>query len=673
MGVYYSAGTYVQELDLSQVIIAFSTSAGAIVGDFVKGPINTPVNITGTTQFISVFGKPNLNTYPAAYCALAFLGRSTNLLVVRAASSLTPPVYAGLVLQQSVSGNATLSASNFTSSHSTVTNPSALNLQTVIAPGTSNTNNLAYFYNIGPGSSGNTVGISISSDNAAPATLSNVIGNTGTLAIGSYTYVVTAVKTIGNVPNQEILSNTSAANVTAIGEVTLTWTPTLGATSYNVYRQLATGPVQLLAQIPSGISSTFYNSTANTFSYSDTGAVNPATQYQNASGITVTYANGVTPTIAPAVSATTDVFTVNIFDSTISLNTPVESWTVSLDNSTSPQGQQQQIATVINTLSSYVNVIENPNYGTKVVYPIAFTYLLGGVDGAQPSVSDIAAAWTANFSSTEATTVRLMINGGVSDPSVQTVMDSIAQSRGDCVTILDVPTIYQKATDAVMYRNAILGLNSNRSALYSPDVYIDDIYNGGLVWVPPSGHVASVYAYNDYVANAWFAPAGLNRGLLSIRDVRYRYDQPDRDTLAKAQVNYLRYFPTEGIAVWEALTLQTKPSALSFVNVRRLMDVIEISLKTALLYQVWEPSDDFLRRQIVGMVTEFLTIIQNKRGIIAFTVVCDNTNNPPALTATGQLNVDVYITPTLPASKIQIQGIITQQNASFNELIASAA
>ena len=673
MAVYYSAGTYVKELDLSQVIVAFSTSAGATVGDFPKGPINTPVSITGVPQFISVFGKPSLTTYPTAFCALAFLGQSTELLVVRAASSLNPPAYAGRVLEQSVGGNTPVFASNFANISTSVTNPNTVNLQGVIAPGNSGTNNLAYFYSIGPGSYGNTVGISITSDNAAPTVLNATTGTTGTLAIATYNYVVTAVKTIGNVPNQEILSNTVSATLTVIGDVVLTWSAVLGATSYNIYRNIGVGVLQLLAQIPSGTSSTFYNTTTGIYRYTDNGSINPATQYQNASGTIVSYLVGVSPTVAPTISATTDVFTVNVFDSTISLNSPVESWEVSLDNSTSPQGQQQQISTVINTLSSYINVIENPNYGTTVVYPVAFTYLTGGVDGGQPSTADISAAWLANFSNTDATTVRLLINGGVADPGVQATMDALAHSRGDCVSIIDVPTLYQQPTDAVMYRNAILQLNSNRSALYTPDVYIDDIYNGGLLYVPPSGHVAGVYAYNDYVAQAWFSPAGLNRGIVSVRQLRYTYQQTDRDTLAEAQVNYLRKFPTQGIAVWEALTLQTKPTALSFVNVRRLMDVVEISLEEALLYEVWEPDDDFLRRQIVGMITEFLNIIQNKRGIVAFLVICDNSNNPPALTGTGQLNVDVYITPTLPASKIQIQGILTQQGASFNELIASAA
>ena len=664
MGVYLSAGTYVVETDLSQVAAAVSTSVAATVSDFPQGPVNIPVIINNPKQFVQVFGKPSQNTYLTAYCALAFLNQSNQLYVVRASSSVTPPAYAGLLLQ---TGN-TANTSVFTS-FSGVTNPNLLNMQVAIAPATAPTQNLAYFYRIGPGSYGNSVAISITSDNAAPPSV-NILATTGTLPAGTYSYIVAAVKSIGNNPAGQIISSPVSTTVTANGGVSLTWAAINGATSYNVYGRSGSN-YYLIAQVPTGTSSQFYNTFLNAYWFTDTGSVNPAIQYQTAAGNLYAYPAGTSPITAPTSSTTTDVFTVNVFDSSISVNTPQESWEVSLDNSTSLQGQQQQIATVINTLSSYINVVENPAYGSTVVYPAPMTYLTNGVDGAQPSASDIALQWNTQFSNTENITVRLLIEGGIGSPVVQTAMDTLAHTRGDCVAILDMPTLYQKTTDAVMYRNTILNLNSNRSAIYSPDLYIDDIYNGGILFVPPSGHVAGVYAYNDYVAQAWFAPAGLNRGILNIRGLRYIYAQADRDILAPAQINYMRNFPGQGVAVWEALTLQAKTSALTYINVRRLMDVVEVSLKEALLYQVWEPDDDFLRRQIVGLCTEFLEIIKRKRGINNYTVICDGTNNPPALTATGQLNVDIYIEPTLPAQKIQIQGIITQQGASFNELIAS--
>ena len=71
------------------------------------------------------------------------------------------------------------------------------------------------------------------------------------------------------------------------------------------------------------------------------------------------------------------------------------------------------------------------------------------------------------------------------------------------------------------------------------------------------------------------------------------------------------------------------------------------------------------------MISEFLDAIRVRRGILEYAVVSDDSNNPPSVTSVGQLNVDVYIIPTLPAQKIQLQTVITKQGASFAELIAT--
>lgn len=368
-------------------------------------------------------------------------------------------------------------------------------------------------------------------------------------------------------------------------------------------------------------------------------------------------------------------FKVKVFSYEVSTSVEVEAFDVSLADRLDGFGVQMQIEDKINTQSRYIRVYKNPAYtGVDYFFDDAggVNYFENGVDGTAPTSSDISLAWD-NYADKEKITVRLLINGGVTSVTVQQKMNSIAMRRGDCVAILDMPTQYQSETglSEVNYRRSILNLNTNRAAIYSPDLYINDPYNDKLLYVPPSGHIAGVYANTDYVAQAWFAPAGLNRGLLSIQGLRYKYNQEARDTLAPAQVNYMRNFPGQGIAVWEALTLQAKTSALSFVNVRRLLDVIEISVSEALLYSVWEPNDDFLRRQIVGMITEFLEVIRIRRGLLEYAVISDSTNNPPSVYSVGQLNVDVYVIPTLPAQKIQLGITILKSGASFQELIAA--
>ena len=103
------------------------------------------------------------------------------------------------------------------------------------------------------------------------------------------------------------------------------------------------------------------------------------------------------------------------------------------------------------------------------------------------------------------------------------------------------------------------------------------------------------------------------------------------------------------------------------------MDTISIALRKALLFDEFEPNDDFLRLSIKIMIEDYLRVIQQARGIKDFLVVCDDRNNQPYYTDLGQLNVDMLIKPTLPAEKIRLRGTLTRQGADFGELIAAGA
>ena len=100
--------------------------------------------------------------------------------------------------------------------------------------------------------------------------------------------------------------------------------------------------------------------------------------------------------------------------------------------------------------------------------------------------------------------------------------------------------------------------------------------------VPPSVVVPSVLSFTDRIAHPWFAPAGLNRGGLSMVSKTYiRLSQSDRDELYENRINPIANFPNEGVCIWGQKTLQALPSALDRVNVRRLL----IQLKNSLLRQ----------------------------------------------------------------------------------------
>ncbi|MDN3080066.1 hypothetical protein, partial [Enterococcus faecium] len=156
--------------------------------------------------------------------------------------------------------------------------------------------------------------------------------------------------------------------------------------------------------------------------------------------------------------------------------------------------------------------------------------------------------------------------------------------------------------------------------LFAPDVLEADTINGKQQYVPFSGWAGALCARTDRVANPSFSPAGLNRGIVNVLGTRYTYDQGQMDALFQAQVNYTQTFVGQGIALWEQQTLAAQMSALSWLSVRRIVNVIKVALYQFLLYSLQEPNDDFTGRQIVQSCSDYLQAIKNARGLSGFTV-----------------------------------------------------
>jgi phage tail sheath protein FI len=100
--------------------------------------------------------------------------------------------------------------------------------------------------------------------------------------------------------------------------------------------------------------------------------------------------------------------------------------------------------------------------------------------------------------------------------------------------------------------------------------------------------------------------------------------------------------------------MQAKPSAFDRINVRRLFIVLEKAISRAARYFLFEFNDAFTRAQFVAMVEPYLRMIQGRRGITGFKVVCDETNNPPEVEANGDLLIDVFLDPTRYTKRIHI-------------------
>jgi len=360
----------------------------------------------------------------------------------------------------------------------------------------------------------------------------------------------------------------------------------------------------------------------------------------------------------------------------------METWTVSRKHKNDGYGNQMYLEEKINGFSSYIAVANNIGKADTVlpkaqVTTLAFTY---GSDGSAVSSSHVNTGWNL-FANPDDIDVRILINGGYTDVAVQTKMKTIVEDRKDCIAVLDIPSSsLATPADMITWRNATQNFNSSYTALYGGWLKINDDYNGGIiVQVPTSGYMAAQMAYNDYIGEPWTAPAGTTRGMLNVIGVTNKLEQGDLETMYVAGINPIRFVRGRGIMIWGQKTQQTKASALDRLNVRRSLIVMEKAISIALYDFVFENNSVTTRFRISAMVEDYFDAL-SARGAFQTTgddkgyrIVCDETNNTPAIIARNELHVDVFVKPIRTAEFIQLQTIVTATSISFDELIAKGS
>lgn len=238
--------------------------------------------------------------------------------------------------------------------------------------------------------------------------------------------------------------------------------------------------------------------------------------------------------------------------------------------------------------------------------------------------------------------------------AVQTAMIGHCEMQGNRMALLDAPPgmtvqqIKEWRSDVAMYDSAF-------AAMYYPWIKVENPAgsNGNSeVFVPPSGHIAGVWARTDETRGVWKAPA--NDTIRGCLDVERSITKNEQALLNPIGVNCIRPFGTRGIRIWGARTLSSD-SDWRYINVRRLFNMIETSILEGTQYVVFEPNDMKLWEGVNRTLTGFLTGLWKDGALFgssadqAFYVKCDAETNPPASIDEGKLVVEVGISPVKPA------------------------
>lgn len=197
-------------------------------------------------------------------------------------------------------------------------------------------------------------------------------------------------------------------------------------------------------------------------------------------------------------------------------------------------------------------------------------------------------------------------------------------------------------------------------AVYFPWIVGRDPQNPkNLIRMPPSGHLAGIYARSDATRGVHKAPANeVVRGALN---VTYRVTRHEQAELNPQGVNCIRFFPREGIRVWGARTLAPAASEWRYINVRRLFNMVKESIAQSTRWVVFEPNDQDLWKAITRDVSAFLTLLWRQGALFgatpqeAFFVQCDAETNPPEVRDAGQVITRIGLAPVKPAEFVIFQ------------------
>ena len=240
-------------------------------------------------------------------------------------------------------------------------------------------------------------------------------------------------------------------------------------------------------------------------------------------------------------------------------------------------------------------------------------------------------------------------------------------ARDDVVNLTSAADI---TTNVIATANAY----TNSSYLVADNNFLKvyDKYNDGYIHIPAASSTAGICAATDLNRAPWFSPAGSRRGqYLGITGLAYTPNKSQRDQLYKVDVNPVANIPGQGTLLYGDKTMLGRPAAFDRVNVRRLFLILERAIGRAAQQVLFEFNDEFTRAEFVNIVEPVLREVQGRRGITDFRVVCDETNNTPAIVDRNEFIANVFIKPARSINFVTLNFVAVRTGVDFEEVVGT--
>jgi phage tail sheath protein FI len=636
MAFQVSPGVLVQEKDLTRIIPAVSTSIGAFAGEFRKGPINEITTISSEQELVSVFGKPDASNYEDFFSAANFLQYSNALRVVRTQNS---------------------SVSNATESGSTFVIKSLSDYVDNYADGSGS---IGLWAAKTAGAWGNNLKISTCPSSTVYSS-SGITVNDSSTAAGDTVVTVSSGTSInvgdiinfGDNYNYKVLSKST-------NDITI---------------KRKDEPEHFTASDSSGL-----------FAALTDGAT--VTRYWEFYDL-VSKAPGTSPFVTQAGGSNDELHIVVVDEDGGITGTKGEVLEVfaalsKASDAKGAQGDTNYYPTVIQNKSNYIYWMDHnasgTNWGSAAasttytdVTAVSNVSLSNGANGSTRTNAQLLTSYEL-FKDAETVDVGLIIAGKGDATHIDNLI-SIAEDRKDAVVfaspersdVVNVSSAAAQATNVIAFFN---GIRSSSYVMFDSGYkYMYDRYSDVYRYVPLNGDLAGLSARTDLIADAWYSPAGLNRGIIrGAVKLAFNPSKTQRDDLYRARVNPVATFPGQGTVLFGDKTGLTAPSAFDRINVRRLFITLEKAVATASKFQLFEFNDEFTRANFRNIVEPFLREVQGRRGITDFLVVCDETNNTGEVIDRNEFIAEIFIKPARSINFITLQFIATRTGVSFDEV-----
>lgn len=300
-----------------------------------------------------------------------------------------------------------------------------------------------------------------------------------------------------------------------------------------------------------------------------------------------------------------------------------------------------------------------------------------GSSGTSYTVGELEAAYDM-YSNEDVYDISLIAIGSETAAVTSYVTQNIAEPRMDIIVFGSPSNIADNSpiigdtsvqADAVVAWRLAGNISSSYLFIDSGWYYRYDKYNDIYRWIPLSGSTCGIKCRSDMTSDIWKSPAGLNRGQYkNVVRLGMNPNKTLRDKLFSNNVNPVVAFPGQGVVLFGDKTALNKPSAFDMISVRSLFIMLEKAIKRAARFQLFENNTPFTRNQFISYIEPYLRDIKGRDGVNDFKIVCDATNNTPAVISRNEFVGTIMIKPQYSIRVMYLNFSAVSQAVSFTEV-----